>query len=369
MTSSNDDRLALPRLFPTIRLIARMRFRTTLAPSKLVLAAAGLLMVQLGWSGLDLILGAPAHPWTLLDPGERSPGSAWVWDFATLNRLFLEPIRQGYVLFWGTFGGGAGWLGVVHGMLALVWFYVIGGLFGGAICRMIMVEIGRGGRVGPREALRFAWRSKASLILAPLCPVLLYIPCAFLVVLYGVLYRIPGVGPALGGLALGVPLVLGFLMTMLALTLFLGWPLMLAAIAAGADDALDAISRVISYSQQKLGTVVIPLIHAYLVGMVGLAFLRLIEDDTIRLVLWGLSCGGPEQRAYLLLGNPNAGDVAALAHAGWLAALRLIVSGWVWCYYATTACYLYLWLRQEIDGAPWNELDRPKPPPPRGVSP
>lgn len=368
MAPLNDDRLAMARLFPWLRLIARMRFRTTFDPRKLALAAVALLIIQFGWSGMDWLLGTPARTLTLFDPNERSLVTTSAWDFATLNRLFLAPIRLGYIVFWGSLGGGLGWLGMIRGLLALAWFYVIGGLVGGAICRMIMVEIGPGGRVGLKESLRFAWRSRTSIVLAPLGPLLLFFPCALVVVLYGLVYRIPGLGPALGGIGLIVPLVLGFLMTLVAILLFLGWPLMLAAVASGADDALDVISRVISYLQQRLGTLVIPLVYAYLFGILGLAFVRLLEDYTIRVVLWGLSFGGSEHAWVLFPGNPSAGDVAALTHMGWMAAIRLMVSGWVWCYYATTACYAYLWLRQEVDGAPWDEIDRPAPLATRGGS-
>ncbi len=362
MASSNDDRIARERRFPWLTLIARMRFRSTLDPRKVALAAVGLLVIQMGWSGLDWLFGTPARAWTVLDPGEQGPNRALGWDFASINHMFLAPLGLGPALAWGSFSGGMGWRGVVRGVLAIPWFYGIGGLVGGAICRMIMVEIGRGGRVGLREAMGLSWRSRASVGLAPLGLVLLLMVCAGLLALYGLIYRIPVIGPAIGGLGLVVPLALGFLMTLIGIVLFLGWPLMLAAVASGADDALDVTSRVISYLQQKLATMVIPLAYAYVMGILGLALIRLIETSTIRIVLWSLSFGGPGHGMSLFSGDPTAGDVSALAHMGWLAAVRLVVSGWVWCYYATTACYLYLWLRQEVDGAPWDELDRPAPP-------
>lgn len=361
MAFPNDDRLALARLFPWIRLIARMRFRTALDPRKVALAAVALLILQLGWSGLERLLGAAPRTSTLFDPDERRLSSLGAWDFGMLNALFLAPFWRSASLVAGLMGDGSGGPGVVRGMLGLAWFYLVGGLFGGAICRMIMVEIGPGGRLGLGDALRFAWRSKASIALAPFALLILFVPCALVVAGYGLVYRIPAVGPVVGGVGLVIPLVLGFLMVLVAFTLLLGWPLMLAAAASGADDALDALSRVVSYLQQKLGALVFPILYAYVFGMVSLAILRLLEDYTIRMALWGASFGGPDRGAQILLGDPSSGDAAALAHMGWLTAVRLLVSGWVWCYYATTACYIYLWLRQEVDGAPWDEIDRPAP--------
>ena len=46
---------------------------------------------------------------------------------------------------------------------------------------------------------------------------------------------------------------LGLVMTLLVAGLVAGWPLLHAAMAGGAEDALDALSRTFGYLNQRLG--------------------------------------------------------------------------------------------------------------------
>jgi hypothetical protein len=34
-----------------------------------------------------------------------------------------------------------------------------------------------------------------------------------------------------------------------------------------------------------------------------------------------------------------------------------LIRGWVFSYFWTAAGYLYLWLRQDVDGVPWSEIE------------
>ena len=65
------------------------------------------------------------------------------------------------------------------------------------------------------------------------------------------------VGFAIAGVLLFIPLALGVLMTLLVAGLAAGWPLMVAALASGAETALDAWSRTFGYLNQRLGLFVL----------------------------------------------------------------------------------------------------------------
>ncbi len=99
-------------------------------------------------------------------------------------------------------------------------------------------------------------------------------------------------GAVVAGVGLIVPLAAGLVMTLLAAGLVAGWPLLHAALAAGADDALDALSRTFSYLNQRLGLYVAGVAMAWLAGLVGLIGVDLLAEGVIRLTQWSLSLSG-----------------------------------------------------------------------------
>ena len=110
-------------------------------------------------------------------------------------------------------------------------------------------------QTGTIEALRFALANAGPLILAPLCPLLGIAFCAVVGAMFGLLYRLPVVGPALAGIGLFFPLAAGLVMTLFLAGLAAGWPLLQAATAGGAEDALDALARIFGYLNQRLGAI------------------------------------------------------------------------------------------------------------------
>jgi hypothetical protein len=153
----------------------------------------------------------------------------------------------------------------------------------------------------------------------------------------------------------------GLVMAMLVAGLVAGWPLLHAAMAAGADDALDALSRTFSYLNQRLGLFVAGLSLAWLTGIVGLLVVDLLADGVIDLTRWSLSLSAPGPLTAELFseGDTRAGPIAAATHRFWLGVVRLLASGWSFSFFWTVAAGLYLWLRQEVDGKPWSEVDLP----------
>jgi hypothetical protein len=332
---------------------------------KLIIAASGLLLLQLGWSLLDLAfpgsfdvtpdvlpVDAPIRPsdglWSSIDTGIPLP-----------HRL-LEPANILIAPLSALFNPRSDWLAMLHALLGLAWLLVVWGLCGGAIARATVIQEAHSRQPGLGEALRFAWRSAGTLILAPSYPLVAVAFCSLTGIAFGLLYRLPA-GPAVAGALLFIPLVVGVVITLLVATLVAGWPLFHAAIASGADDALDALSRVYGYLNQRLAVFAVGLAIAWFIGLAGLALVELLAGGVIHLTRWSLSLSGPRPliSALFLGGDVDAGPVAAMTHHFWLGAVRLLAHAWIFSYFWTAAAVLYLWLRHDVDGTPATVIDPP----------
>jgi len=359
------DRLSVLQHFPGLRILSAIRLAFDLR--KVIVAAAGLVLLQLGWSILDWILPASADvtpdlSWTAGVAGMRPlglPGTESLGTFAA-ERL-LEPLRLVVWPLRALVEPGAGWGRMVHGLIGLLLLVVIWGICGGAIARMALVQIAKQRKLTIAEGLRFGFDSAVPLFLAPLCPLLGVAFCALVAAAFGVLYRVPVIGPPLGGILLLVPLLLGLVMMMLAAGLVAGWPFFHAAVAAGADDALDALSRSFSYLSQRLGALALLLVPIAIQGIVGLVLVELLAAGVVQMTAWSLALTAPiDLIRPLFSGDGTAGSIAAtILHTFWLTAVRLLAHGWVYSFTWSAAALLYLWLRNDVDSMPWTEIDLP----------
>lgn len=213
---------------------------------------------------------------------------------------------------------------------------------------------------GIREGLQFARRSATWLIVAPLCPLLGIGFCSLLGVGFGLLYRVP-YGAIFAGIFLVFPIIAGLVMTMLAAGLVAGWPLMHAAVAAGSDDALDALSRTFSYLNHRLGLYVVGVALAWLSGLLGLIAVNLLTVGVVRMTLWSLTLTGGRSLTSAMFQQLDIDSPAAAyaTHHFWLASVSLLAQAWPYSFFWTSAAILYLWLRHEVDGTPITEIDPP----------
>ena len=216
-------------------------------------------------------------------------------------------------------------------------------------------------QTGVGGALRFSFRSAGPLILAPLCPLLGLAFCASIVAAFGLVYRLPVVGFTIAGIFLFVPLTLGISMTLLAAGLVAGWPVMVAAVAGGAEDALDAWSRTFGYLNQRIGPFLVMLALVWLEGIFGLIVVDLFAGGVVRFTLWGLGLtAGDAQTADILFGRSNGLiSLAGGAHPFWIGWVGTIGRSWIYSFFWTAAALVYLWLRHDVDGTPWSECDPP----------
>jgi hypothetical protein len=355
---------ALTRSLPSTRLIAAIRLAFDLR--KLVIAVTGLLFLQFGWSSLDWIFPASAS----VSPAMSLPSMLMylpatrvgIWDeFANLNSLISEPLRLLTTPLFAMFEPGVGGARMLRAFLSLLWVIIVWGICGGAIARIAIVQMAMVRQTGIGEALRFSIRSARPLIVAPLCPLLGVAFCATIVAGFGLLYRLPSVGFTIAGIVLFIPLALGVLMTLLVAGLVAGWPLMIAAVAGGAENALDAWSRTFSYLNQRIGPFTVLVAVIWLEGIIGLILVGLFTEGIIRLTLWGLGLtAGEAQTAVLFGGEPIAAVAIAIGnHPFWLGAVGILAKSWAYSFFWTAAALLYLWLRNDVDGTSWSECDAP----------
>jgi hypothetical protein len=289
-----------------------------------------------------------AFPWT------GRGASELLFRLSEPVRLLIKPLQA-------LFDPRNGWRTMLCACLALVWMIVVWTICGGAIARIAVVQIATTRQTGIGAALQFARKRAGSLVLAPLCPLL---GVAFLGAIlggFGALYRLPSVGPAIAGLLLIVPLLLGLVMTLLVLGLIGAWPLMQAAIAAGAEDALDAMSRTFGYVNQRIGPLVAMVGLASLLGVVGLVFVDVFVVSVLRLTQWGLGLTAPGAQLSALFTSTeqSSGAVAVWAHSFWIGFVGLLAYAWTYSFFWTAAAYVYLWLRHDVDGTPWTAIDPP----------
>jgi hypothetical protein len=336
---------------------------------KLVLASIGLLLLQGGWSFLDLLF--PGFPASTLDLGRLAvgpPASAivdlgagvdeWVrsagWRLSEPWRALIVPLRSLLSLEHGAWRS-------VHAILVTIWTLFVWGIVGGMLARRSLIEIGRLQRPTTLRPLRFAIRFGVPLVVTPLYPLGVAGLCALGCAVFGSLYWLPlGIGPVLGLALHFIPLALGLVIALLLVGMVAAWPLMVSSVAAECEDALDALSRSFSYVNQRIGKFVACVSIAWLVGIPALLAVDLLSRAVPHLALWGLSLAAPVSRLADFdhsLAVEAGSPWAAVALAGfWQAVLGLLQRSWIYVYFWTSAASIYVLLRNDVDGTPWNNV-------------
>jgi hypothetical protein len=131
--------------------------------------------------------------------------------------------------------------------IALVPSAMIVGLFGGAICRLAALDLGRRTKIEWPQALGVAanqWRSMAAVVLGPIAIVGGLI---LLLALGGAaMVGLPYVN-VVGALGYGLLLLVGLVCVVSAVVYVLGAPLLVPAVACEGTDAVDSLGRVFPY--------------------------------------------------------------------------------------------------------------------------
>lgn len=352
--------VSMIRLWPWLRL-----FRcagVAMDARKLILCALGLVVYSAGRFGLAFLFEGPVEfriPGT--EGSEMLRPSSWLhapwralasyvwWPWAMLSEPFGAVLSAESDL--RTFG---------LGLLTAVWGVVVWGFFGGASARVAMLDLARRERVGIWSAMRFAGKRMVTLAGAPLSPL---IGLGFFVVLCGLFglawYRFLGsVGEMIGGVLFFLPLIAGLVMALMVIGLAVGWPLMVQTVAAESQDAFDALSRSYSYVYQRPWKLAFYGLVALGVGVLGFLFVLLVAGLTVRLALWGVSFGAPMARLRDLMRAPGSRSAETTIHLFWLRFVFVIAVSYLFSYFWTATAMIYLLLRNDVDGATFDDVYR-----------
>lgn len=170
--------------------------------------------------------------------------------------LYLETHRQYRPLRnLASLGLGFWWLCREHFIYFV--FFSLGALLiwamcGGAICRIAAVQFARDEKLTMMQALQFSRQHLwDGYVLAPFIPTAFAAVAALLLVLFGMILRIPLLGDLVAGVLFFLALLGGFAIALLIIGLLGGGSLLWPAIAAEGQDAYDAFARSINYSFSK----------------------------------------------------------------------------------------------------------------------
>ncbi len=392
-----------PRVFPWVHLFRA--FWIAIDVRKLLLAAAGLLVMSTGTLLLDRLpfaphvavapLNAPGSPWWRA-AGNDQPGADFVfadppraWKVSEIWQQLLrtwqlkwQPLNAVLEPAARLFTPHATWAHIAYETTRLLWALAVWAFFGGAIGRMAAVEFARDQRVSARHAVIFAASNFFGYLSAPL------LPLAGVSILWGICAAggtatyIPLIGPALVGLFWGIGLLLGFLITIVLIGVAIGWPIMFATINVEGTDGFDGLSRGYNYvferPWQLLWYATVALVH----GTIMLAFVSLMVQlmafFAASTVAWGVgdatagrvTAGAAQPLATPPLPTatasaaprPDGGSPAADPAPGidtvlisiWMRALAVFVNGFIASYFWTTTTIIYFLLRRSVDA---NDLD------------
>lgn len=270
------------------------------------------------------------------------------------------------------------WQGPVH--ITQFAYFVIGGLwnllvwafFGAAITRSAALQLTCGERPGLSQLLRFVARKLKSYFVAPLLPLLAILVIAFLMALFFGLFSRSNWTIVLPGALWGLALIGGFVMTLLLLGLFAGWPLMWATISTEGLDAFEGLSRAYTYTFQRPLNYLFYAAIAALLGVVGWFVVGLFADGVIRLTYWSASLGTEfmaggdnytpriQQIQDVASGLDTTDSNALWAGAGmiglWVGLVHMVAVAFAFSFFWTTATMIYLLLRHDADQVEMDEV-------------
>jgi len=391
-------RVAWSELFPWL-IIARC-FRIAIQVRQLLLGAAGVLVMALGWAILGLVFpasygGSPelqAHggcPWLAVTdavpewpswlsqpqplsekapvrspPALRELGTPW----EELSRPFRE-ILQFKLIPATDAEGQPTWetettLGRIARVFVLLlyglWALAVWAFFGGAITRSAALQLATRQTDRPMTTLRFAAARWRYFFMAPLVPLIGVAIVTLLMAIPSVLLRV-GSGAVLVGLLVWPLLLLGGLaIAWILVGLALGWPLLWAHLSVEGGDSLDPLSPMYGYLFRR------PLHYLFYVGVAallgGLGWLLVgyFAAGTIAATYWAASWTAGEVRTLLIAwGDPGLGSVSSLGGLVirfWVQCVKLFAVGFLYSYFWTASTAIYFLLRYDVDQKEMDEV-------------
>jgi hypothetical protein len=365
---------------------------------RMVLALAAVLL----WSAGEAVISRTLYSLESISEehaGPPGPGTIWPWEPqalppcpATLQRIdLLDSLNRPFYTLRLAFENGAAvtwpmqrlgqagyWLVFPvrgFGPWLAAWLYVLWGLtvmalLGGAIARMAAVDFAGAGELSIQQALRFSARHALSSLGAPLIPVVGLAVCWAPNLIAGLWARIPYVGEGLVALFWFLPLLAGFMLSLIVIGVAAGWPLMLAAISTEASDAFDGLSRSYSYVFNRPWYLLFLVVATVLYGSAALYFVTGMMTLAVDLTCVTVGAGvGSVDQFPLLSATPAIPAWSTWVHPSqdypalrgtiglWMRLVGSIPSAFVLSFFWTMTTIIYFLLRKREDATPLSEVN------------
>lgn len=244
-----------------------------------------------------------------------------------------------------------------------LWAVVVWAFFGSAIARTTARYCTDGETITPVAAARAAitkWPSTAGApVIALVFVALLAIPLA----LTGLLSRVDLLA-LVAGLLWILLLAGGFVLAVVLIALWIGWPLMWATIAVERSDAFDAASRTAAYVYQRPLRFAFYVFVATALGIFGQIVVSGFASATTHLTEWAASWGsGSERIAELAIPADVSAEalsgsaaLAAQAIGFWKRMLVTLAAAYPLAYLFSASVGIYLLLRLHVDSTEMDEI-------------
>ena len=355
-------------VWPTICRAAAMAAQ----PPRLLLGFLAIVVIRL----LGLLFDALRGPVDLATPFSIEPvgvfagmwGSLHAWVMGLFDhRVWLEGL--------GSPGGFAEGMALRTGELVVTWqaylrehpieFVVVILLVilpawtvaGGAICRMIAVDLAGHYNMGVREGIGISLRRMKTGYASMLLPAILLVVMLLALIIGGRVLLAPAISIA-GALLYGAFLFTGLIATLLALLATFTNPLMLPAVQVEGTDVLDAMQRAFAYLLGRPGRFLLYMLVAIITGVVAVSIAGLIIHGTWWLTQSAATAGfSAEHRGALFSPEGEGATHAVLSF--WHAVLMAILDGYVLAFFFAASTALYLVLRRVNDDQDISEIWMP----------
>ncbi len=376
-------------IFPGL-LLLRV-FRLASDPRKIVFAALALMLTFYGWHGIGMLFPGDTTAGRLLNTQDAAIlGNGGVASEGTPLWLIVNPVLTPWEHisrpFRMMFTPELTWSSLAVTALCAFWVAVVWSFFGAVITRIAAVELAREERLSIASAISHARRKAVSYLSAALLPLIgVAIVAALFAVVPGLVLRSGDVGLLFFGVIFPVVLLLaGLPSAILLFGLAVGWPLMWAAISVESSDAFDAISRGYAYTFQRPLHYAFYAISAGIIGMLAWFVVVLFALLVVHTTVWGISWGSGHSRMAEVLvwsqqgvqwplvtslaetSKPDAigpvGNLGLSFLAITMAFVKLLMLGFAYSYFWTTATAIYLLLRRSNDATELDNVYQEDPP-------
>lgn len=229
---------------------------------------------------------------------------------------------------------------------------------GGALCRMVALDVAGHINLSLRESLGFALRRAGALVFAMLIPILSMGAIALLMAVVGWLLLSLPVVDFIGALGYGLFMAAGFLVVLLFVGFVAGQAMLAPAVAAEGTDALDAVQRAYAYVLGRPARLALYALGALALGAVAATIAGMIVDGGVRLTseLTGAWLSDARFNALRTTVGTDDETLSALLIHRWEQLAMLLLVGFTVSLYFALSTVVYLLVRRVNDEQDLREV-------------